>query len=157
PVIAGRLETSSAEPPGDLLPTARLDRDPRAHAITVRFLALETKRHEVPSCPLGSVVEVDERAVLRYHQGVDTSIVVEITNRQPSGHVQLLKRRAGSRCDLGQTSVLATHIELRRHRERIVRAQVADVAVSGQQVETAIIIGIQKRSAKAQDVAAWGR
>ena len=153
PRIAGRLKAAPACALGHPGPSRTLDGYPRPHRVPVGSCTLQMKRQEVPGLRL--VVNVGQGLVLRDHQHVDPTIVVQIARGQPAAHPQGLKRSAGGGRDVGQSRVGTPLVpeKLDGHLPGELRPAIVDVAIGGHQVEPTVVVGVQKSDPEAEQVA----
>ena len=96
--------------------------------------------------------------VLRRDHDVDPAIVVEVSNRQASSHEWKLEPRPRA---VGHVDELAS---CRRSREKLrphlllnVGAIILDVAIGGDQIESAVVVEVEKSHPEAEPVAACHR
>ncbi len=100
--VAGRLKAPASEPRRDLGATAGPDGDHGTDSIPVRPGPFELKYYEMAADSLGLVPEFDQRFVLRDHQGIEPSVVVEVADGEAAANVEPLERRAGLSRDVDQ-------------------------------------------------------
>ena len=81
-----------AEPLRDLFSPAGHDRHGRPNPVSVGPGALKVERDVVSARMLGAIVKVDGRLVVRDHDGVHSTVLIEIAQGKPSTCVTLLER-----------------------------------------------------------------
>ncbi len=98
-------------------------------------------------------MQVDERLILGLDDRVDPAVVVEVARGQASAQVEGAERVAGPGRHVRQASVRPARQQLNGHLPGEDGLVVADMAVGRDQVEPAVIIGIEEGDAEAQQLA----
>ena len=150
--VTRRLVAAAAESVLYLPPSPRVEEHTRPDTVAIGSHAFQTQDQPVAAAS-GLVAQVNERLVLRLNNHVDPAVVVEVARGQASAEVQDLKRVARTGRDVRQAPVRPAGQQLDRHFPRENRRIIADMPIGGDQVEPAVVIGIEEGDTKPQQVA----
>ena len=153
--VAGSLVAAAAKPPGDTRLAAGGYADFRPDGIAVRGRALQTECQVVAAA--GLVVGVHQWGVEARHEEVEAAVVVEVADGQGPPEPLGAKRGAGAVADVRQAAVGPPEEQLKRHRIRRLGPEVVHVSVRLDQVEPAVVVGVQKGDPEAQAGARGGQ
>ena len=100
------------------------------------------------------VVEIHRRLILGDHQRIEAAVVVEIRDDQASTDVELLEWRPGLGGHVGKATAGLASEQLGAHGVRKLGPEVVDMPVGGEQVEPAVVVGIQKSGPETEEITA---